>query len=159
MQTSLLCNQDRGKQILHIEDWSGTSKIIPFQCFLCIFHQWHIFMPTSSIGNNIQMLLVSFIDNEVVNDTSLIICKHCQSSRVILQPLDVGHGEAFHEQISVLAINSGLEHVRHIKDRTVLPKMKKMWGFLSVNGKADFYQKKCLPSMNLRAIIQHLFMR
>ena len=118
------------------------SKIIPFQSFFGIFHQRHIFMPTSSIGNNIQMLLVSFIDNEVVNDTSLIICKHCQCSRVILQPLDVGHGEAFHEQISVLAINSSLEHVRHIKDRTVLPKMKKIWGFLSVQWKGGFLSKE-----------------
>ena len=68
-------------------------------------------MPTSSIGDDVQMIGISFINDQVVDDSTFAISENGQSSSVFFQTLHISHGEALNKVNFVFAMNASLKHM------------------------------------------------
>jgi len=67
-----------------------------------------IFLGTACVGHHVEISQRRLVDDEVIYDSSFVVCEDGQCPMVVLEPSYVGHGQALHELNAVPAGDVGL---------------------------------------------------
>ena len=80
-----------------------------------------IFVCTSGVRDNIEVIQIGLVDDEIVDDSAFVVGKGRQRSLVVLQASDIADNKTFDERNAIFTADTRLDHVWNIEYRNMLP--------------------------------------